>query len=268
MNHVTSIGLDVHARSISACALNPMTGEISRKQFGYDLSEVASWIQTFESPKAVYESGVLGFDPQRKLTALGVDCVVGAVTKMVKPAGLSRQKNDKNDAEFLARLLATHNVVEVAIPDQETEAAHDLVRIHDDLRQDLMRARNRLIKFLMRHGYIYNEKTPGGHLKQTWGNDHKAWIKRIKFDDAAANETLELYFLEVLHLEGLKKEVAQLIKSHAQEPRWKERVDALCCLKGIEAITAFTLVVEAGSFSRFKSPNSYAAWLGLSLIHI
>ena len=29
-NYVTAIGLDVHARSIKACALNPMTGEVER----------------------------------------------------------------------------------------------------------------------------------------------------------------------------------------------------------------------------------------------
>ena len=28
-NYVTAIGLDVHARSISACAFDPMTGEVS-----------------------------------------------------------------------------------------------------------------------------------------------------------------------------------------------------------------------------------------------
>lgn len=60
-NYVTAIGLDVHARSIKACALNPMTGEVERASFGYDPASVAEWALGFESPKAVYESGVTGF---------------------------------------------------------------------------------------------------------------------------------------------------------------------------------------------------------------
>ena len=54
MNYVTSIGLDVHARSITAAALNPATGEVITKKFGASPDELAEWILSFESPKAVY----------------------------------------------------------------------------------------------------------------------------------------------------------------------------------------------------------------------
>ena len=84
-NYVTAIGLDVHARSIKACALNPMTGEVERASFGYDPASVAEWALSFESPKAVYESGVTGFHLCRALRALGLDCAVGAVSKMQRP---------------------------------------------------------------------------------------------------------------------------------------------------------------------------------------
>ena len=36
MPHVTSIGLDVHARSVAAAAFNPFTGEVVRRSFGTD----------------------------------------------------------------------------------------------------------------------------------------------------------------------------------------------------------------------------------------
>ena len=140
MNHVTSIGLDVHARSITAVALDSTTGEVRSQRFGYSPAELASWILGFESPKAVYESGVTGFHLVRTLRALGVDCVVGAVSKMHKPAGDKRRKNDRNDAEFLARQLLAHNVVEVFVPDEETEAARGLSRALEDIREDLTRA--------------------------------------------------------------------------------------------------------------------------------
>ena len=71
-DYVTAIGLDVHARSIKAFALNPMTGECERASFGYDPAAVAEWALSFEAPRAVYESGVTGFHLCRALRALGL----------------------------------------------------------------------------------------------------------------------------------------------------------------------------------------------------
>lgn len=95
MNHITSIGLDVHARSITAVALDSITGEVHSQKFDYSPSEVASWILSFDSPKAVYESGVTGFHLVRELREFGVDCIVGAVSKMIKPPADKRKKNDR-----------------------------------------------------------------------------------------------------------------------------------------------------------------------------
>ncbi len=102
----------------------------------------------------MYESGVTGFDLQKRLSGLGVDCVVGAVSKMIKPSADRRRKNDRNDAEFLARMLSVGNVVEVWVPDDECEAARDLTRALEDARDDLSRSKQRLSKFLLRHGLV------------------------------------------------------------------------------------------------------------------
>ena len=114
LDTTTFVGLDVHARSIKAVSLDVMTGEVRCATFGYDAGAVAEWVRSVD-PKArcVYESGVTGFDLQKRLSGLGVDCVVGAVSKMIKPSADRRRKNDRNDAEFLARMLSVGNVVEV-----------------------------------------------------------------------------------------------------------------------------------------------------------
>ena len=73
MTYVTSIGLDVHARSVSTCAFDPFTGEVAQRTFGTDAAEIAGWILGFEEPKAVYGSGPTGFALCRELRAPGVD---------------------------------------------------------------------------------------------------------------------------------------------------------------------------------------------------
>ena len=141
LDTTTFIGLDVHARSIKAVSLDVMTGEVRAATFGYDAGAVAEWVRSVD-PRArcVYESGVTGFDLQKRLSGLGVDCVVGAVSKMIKPSADRRRKNDRNDAEFLARMLSVGNVVEVWVPDDECEAARDLTRALEDARDDLSRS--------------------------------------------------------------------------------------------------------------------------------
>lgn len=263
MNHVTSIGLDVHARSITAVALDSITGEVRSQKFGNSPAEVASWILAFDTPKAVYESGVTGFHLVRELRKMGVDCIVGAVSKMHRPASDKRKKNDRNDAEFLARQLLAHNIVEVFVPDKETEAAQSLSRVLEDIRDDLTRAKHRLTHLLIRWGYVWNERTPDGKRKGTWTRAHWEWIRSIGLPESAAQESLDYYISEVRHIEAQKKAVEKRIAQYAQRPRWAGRVEALRCLKGIETMTAFSLVVETGVFSRFESARAYASWMGL-----
>ena len=94
----TFVGLDVHARSIKAVALDALTGEVRSATFGYDAAAVADWVKSID-PKArcTCGSGVTGLDLQKRLAALGVDCVIGAVSKMIKPAANRKRKNDRND---------------------------------------------------------------------------------------------------------------------------------------------------------------------------
>ena len=84
MLHRTSIGLDVHARSIAAAAFIPETGEVLQKSFGYDADAVVSWAKALPQPAwCVYESGPTGFELKRKLDESGLECLVEVVSKMI-----------------------------------------------------------------------------------------------------------------------------------------------------------------------------------------
>ena len=265
MNVTTFVGLDVHARSIKAVALDAMTGEVRSATFGYDAAAAAEWIRSVDpAARCVYESGVTGFDLQKRLSALGVDCVIGAVSKMMKPAADRRRKNDRNDAEFLARMLSVGNVVEVWVPDDECEAARDLVRALDDAREDLKRQKQRLSKFLLRHGLVFDERTPSGQRKGNWTGAHWSWIKSISFGEKADNDALAFYVDAVRQAEEDKRRLEKLVADEASKPRWRKRVDSLRCLKGVDVMTAADIVFEAGEFSRFRNARSFAAWLGLT----
>ena len=265
LDTTTFVGLDVHARSIKAVSLDVMTGEVRAATFGYDAGAVAEWVRSVD-PRArcVYESGVTGFDLQKRLSGLGVDCVVGAVSKMIKPSADRRRKNDRNDAEFLARMLSVGNVVEVWVPDDECEAARDLTRALEDARDDLSRSKQRLSKFLLRHGLAFDERTPTGRRKGNWTRAHGSWIESIRFAERADEEVLAYYVDAVRRAAEEKARLEGLVEAEARKPRWRRRVDSLRCLKGVDTATAADLVFEAGEFSRFRNARSFAAWVGLT----
>ena len=259
----TFIGIDVHARSAAACAINGLTGEIERASFGagYTAAEIAEWALGFERPAAVYEAGCTGFWLARGLRELGVPCAVGAPSKMQRPPADARKKNDRSDAEFLARLLSMRNVKEVAVPDEECEAARDLCRARADAAAYLTRARQRLNLFLMRRGHVYCERAADGSPKASWSKGWWAWMRSI--DLGGDSVAFDYYVSEVRHAEAQKRQLDLYVRRLSERPRWKGRVDALRCLKGIEAVTAMTLVAEAAAFARFGSARAYCAWLGL-----
>ena len=219
----TFVGLDVHARSIKAVALDVVTGETKSGTFAYDAAAVAEWVGSLDpAAKCVYESGVTGFELQKKLTALGVDCVIGAVSKMIKPSVERKRKNDRNDAGFLARMLSVGNVVEVWVTDDECEAARDLVRTLDDARDDLKRCKQRLSKLLPRHGLIFGETTPSGQRRGNRTAAHWAWINDISFKERDDNEVLAYYIDAVRQkLEENKKRLEALVKDEASKARWR-----------------------------------------------
>lgn len=256
MTYRTSIGLDVHARSVAAAAFIPETGEVLQKSFPPDPWAIAEWAKSMPQPaKCVYESGPTGFDLQRKLAEAGVECCVGAVSKMLRPSG-DRVKTDKRDAVFLARMLAVGNIVEVAVPSPAMEAARDLSRTREDCRHDLMRARHLLSKFLLRKGIVY----PG---RSAWTKAHGEWLATLSFDDPCEQLVFEEYLEAVRSLELRRSRLDAAIADRASKPDLAAVVSALKCLRGISTVTAFSVAVEVGDFSRFPNARSFMSYVGL-----
>ena len=142
----TSVGLDVHARSVAAAAIDGVTGELVQAKLTPAHEHIRTWIGALPGPVAVaYEAGPTGFGLSRSLNAAGIRCEVVAPSKLQRPSG-DRVKTDAKDAVHLARLLRLDEITPVAVPTVDQEAARDLVRAREDARGDLMRARHRLSK--------------------------------------------------------------------------------------------------------------------------
>jgi transposase len=251
----TSVGLDVHARSIVACGLDTVTGQILRRRLVPTADVVLDWLRELPGPVAVaYEAGPTGFGLARQLTAAGVRCVVAAPSKLQRPAA-DRVKTDARDALHLARLLRMDQIVEVRVPGIEQEAARDLVRAREDVRGDLMSCRHRLSKLLLRQGILYS----GG---STWTGVHENWLRGQQFTQRgvqlAFDAGLEAMLLTVDRRNRLDKAIIEM----AAGSEYTAVVRRLSCLRGVSTLTAFGLAVEVGDWHRFTGAT-IGAYLGL-----
>jgi len=132
---MTWAGLDVHARSTHAAAIDTMTGELTRRRFGPGVDDPVAWLTSLAGPvRACYEAGPTGFGLYRAAVAEGIAMQVIAPGKT--PRGPSdRVKTDRKDAELLARLLLAGSLTRVVVPPPEIKAARELTRCHDACRR-------------------------------------------------------------------------------------------------------------------------------------
>jgi transposase len=217
--------------------------------------DVVGWLRSLPGPvKVTYEAGPTGFGLARALQAAGIDCLVAAPSRLLRPSG-DRVKTDAKDALHLARLLAVGEVTGVAVPDEETEAARDLVRARDDVRGDLMSARHRVTHLLLRQGIVYAGGSP-------WTREHENWLRTQRFARPALQSAYDAALEALAATEGRRDRLDKAITLMAVESRFTPVIDRLACLRGISTLTGFGLAVEIGDWSRL-TPITIGAYLGL-----
>ncbi|MDQ3768490.1 MAG: IS110 family transposase [Actinomycetota bacterium] len=255
---MTWVGLDVHARSTQGAAIDTMTGELRRIRFGPGVEGPVAWLGELAGPvSACYEAGPTGFGLYRAATAAGVAMQVIAPGKT--PRGPSdRVKTDRKDAELLARLLLAGSLTRVVVPPPEVEAARELTRAHDACRRDLMTARHRVSKMLLRHGRVYAKSA-------TWTAAHRRWLSLQRFDEPASGMVFADLVAAVDGLSSRKASIALRLSELATDERWWPTVARLRAFRGIDTLTAFSLHLElGGDWQRFERATALSSWLGLT----
>lgn len=256
ISYRTFLGLDVHARSIVARALDADSGQFTRHKFVYDPYALIDWVHTLPAPvTAVYEAGPTGYDLARRFDDAGIECIVAAPSKLQRPTG-DRVKTDARDAEHLARLLQLGQVTPVRVPTIGEETARDLVRAREDCRHDLMAARHRLSKLLLRHGHVYTEGA-------AWTTKHNRWVRELRHGTPAFIHAFDAAYECVEQTLQRRDRLDHAIEDMATDSEFTPIVRRLGCLRGMGTLTSFGLAVELGDWDRFTG-NTIGTYLGLT----
>jgi transposase len=258
---VRFLGLDVHAETIAVAIAEPdgevrSLGTIANR--AESIRKLVKKLGPVAQLRACYEAGPTGYVLYWQLAELGVKCEVIAPTLVPVKAG-DRVKTDRRDAEKLARCYRSDDLTAVWVPDESSEALRDLVRAREAAKQDQLRARHRLSKFLLRSG---QRPAPG---VKSWTQIYMAWIQQIRFVQMAQESTRLDYLHEVEHMGERVARLEQAIAEAAKlaPPELKEVIKGLQALRGIAHISAVTIAAELGEFSRFEGARQLMGYSGI-----
>jgi transposase len=258
MNVLRFVGLDVHKDSIVIAVADGDRPPAVVSSIPHDIPKLLRRLRklgTSSSLRCCYEAGPTGFGLCRALREAGVACEVVAPALVPKKSG-DRIKTDKRDAMRLARFHRSGDLTVVHVPEQDTEAMRDLERARDDAKRAERVCRHQLSKFLLRHGRRYEDG-------KAWTKRYLEWVRRQQFAQEAQNRVLVDHLKAVedatARVERLTKDIASLVETWSMRPV----VQALQAMRGIQLVTAVTLVAEIGDFRRFASAPEFMAFVGL-----
>jgi transposase len=202
-----------------------------------------------------YEAGPCGYVLYRYLTAKGYECRVVAPSLIPRKPGV-KVKTDRRDAVALARLLRSGDLTNVWVPGVEDEAIRDLCRARDATLSILKGSKQRLKSFLLRLGLHYTGKA-------TWNDAHRRYLARVVCPTPAQ----QIVFQELLH--SVDEQVERLARLEQQlaelTTTWRLRpvVEAVQALRGVQMLTAVTVIAELGDLTRFDEAGQPGAFVGL-----
>lgn len=267
MYRIIKIGMDVHSKNYTLCAMEPVIGEEDRVfaniQVTADYKNILMFIDDLKLKLGIddeydivcgYEAGCLGYSLYNQLTSAGVKCVILAPTTMLTQQG-KRVKTDARDALMIAQCLSYGGYHAVYIPTEEDDSVKEYIRMRDDHKLALKKIKQQINAFCLRHGHHYTGTK--------WTIKHVSWLRKLELLPIyreTMDEYMASYEEQTAKIERFDKRIEEL----ASQERYEEKSKKLGCFLGIKTHTALSLIVETGDFTRFAKGNTYAAFLGLA----
>lgn len=264
MKIIVYVGIDVHKATFSACCYLPSTQSyFAEDTFQGETGKVLDYLEMVKNSlenepefHCGYEAGCRGYSLAKDLLNKGIDCVVMAPTTIDKPSDNCKKKTDRLDARLLARTLCNGSYKKVHIPDNQDLMVKEHIRMFQFHKKCLREMKQAVCSLLLRYGKVYDSG------KSYWTQKHVSWINGM-YSDPVFGRTLEEYMDTIRKYMDKISRIENEILEIATNERYSSTINRICCLKGIDRISALTFLCEIGDFSRFESAKVFPAYLGL-----
>jgi transposase len=258
-NKKVYIGIDVHKESWHVTA-RADGEEVFNGRIPGSYRSLKKLLERFENCrlKVAYEAGPCGFSLYDMLTEDGMDVIVVPPSLIPIEAG-NRVKTDKRDSRKLAMLLENNMLKKVHVLTEEDRMHRELVRT----RRQLVRHRGSVARQIKSKLLFYGISSPFPS-KYGWGRPYIQWLKSLPCSSTYLRRSLDT----LIHLyEYLTEEIRKITKSIVElscTDRYAHRMKLLKGIPGVGILTGVEMLVELQDFSRFKTSEQIASYMGLT----
>ena len=259
MKSIAYVGNDVHQNTITMAVFKDHEGEpFLVKTLKNDKRPVQKFYLRLKRDydiQACYEASGCGYVFYRWLKEIGIKCAVIAPSSIAQRKG-RRIKTDKRDARSLGQKYRNGDLSVVHVPEEKEEAARSLTRLREQMMKQQKQTKQYVLKFLQLRDLVYREG-------DNWTQKHWIYLQRLEFNNETERFVFNTYLQKLEHMGMELRLINEKINEMAFSETYADAVGKLRCFRGIDTITAISLITEIIDFKRFGSAREIMAFLGL-----
>ena len=245
------VGLDVHSRQSSLCILNAAGGTVNQVQLKGPRAAVVDRLRQLDEPFSICYEASCGYGQlYEALRPLAHHVAVAHPGKLRLIYG-SKRKNDRVDAQKLAKLLLLDMVPPVHVPSIDVRAWRSLIVFRQRVLQQVARCKNQI------RGVLRENDIAGA--RWLWSTRQLAWLESLALHPAAKLR-LELAVEEFTALKAKVKRIERELQIYADR---HPAVRLLMTIPGVGIRTAETFVAWVDDVTRFGNNRQLGSYFGL-----
>jgi transposase len=247
------VGLDIHTKHIALCVLGE-TGQVVQRARVRGIEEVLRLLKGLPDRFEVCYEASCGYGHYHDLLQPLAARVLVAHPGRLRLIFRSRDKNDRKDAERLAKLLYLGEAPTVHVPSLDVRTWRELINCRSQVIAKRTRAKNAL-RALLRGAGVAPPRSPG-----LWTKQGLAWLRQLGLPTASQQLRRDLLLEEVEALNRQVRRVEQELNRRAQQT---PAVARLRSIPGVGPRTAEAVVAFIDDPQRFPHAKAVGRYFGL-----
>src|SRR6202165_3939738 len=248
------IGVDYHPSFQTIAFLMEETGECGEQELNHSDGQAEKFYRDLKQRGICVRVGMeaTGYSRwvERLLAELGFELWIGDPPEL-KGQRAQKQKNDRNDARLLRRLMLENNFPQIGEPSPENRDLRQLLWHRHRLVQMRTRIMNQLQALAMNEGQRWKKKL--------WNEQGRAQLEKLPLATWASRRRQDL--LELLdRMNPTIEELTAVVEQEAK--KWPE-VLRLMTHPGVGPLTALAFVLIIGTPERVECGKQMGSYVGL-----
>src|SRR5438093_8665328 len=247
------VGLDIHTKRISICVLNE-TGQRVRRSQVSSIEEMLRILKGLPDRFEVCYEASCGYGHYHDLLRPLAARVLVAHPGQLRLIFRSKNKNDRNDAERLAKLLYLGETPTVHVPSVEVRTWRELINCRSQVIAKRTRAKN-TVRALLRSAGVVPPKQPG-----LWTKKGLAWLRQLTLPTVSQQLRRDLRLEEI---ETLLRQVRRIEHQLNRQAQQTSAVARLRSIPGVGVRTAEAVAAFVDDPHRFRNAKAVGRYFGL-----